>query len=322
MELLVLFDLDGVIFCEDGYLLCAALATSKFMCDHLLIDRLDGQKFTHPDQISCIQDAQEIRDAFLPDDVLQVLRGKAINNNWDKAFACTLGLLHLSTIYRESNNLTSYLAKWLEGHTGSGQEFLQPLHSYAKVCNMPADDLYASVKDNFQRYYLGDHGAQTDFLRRGIVDQETTLLPPETIIRSLKSLTSCGIELGIGTGRPREEALRPLQRLGLLPYFSMERIMTHDDVRQEEDRRGLQAGVLAKPHPFVYQRAAAAFAQEKIVVVGDSTADALAANDAGFVFYGIGSVASFGSTATLATSINSDIEAFAHTLLCSVSDLQ
>lgn len=322
MQMLVLFDLDGVIFCEDGYLLCAALATSKFMFDHRLTDRLYDEELIYPDRISCMQDARKICDVFLPNDVLQVLREKSINNNWDKAFACTLGLLTLSTLHEVRNSLTAHLASWLKDQVGSGQAFLQTLRDYAKRCNVSAKDIYETVKNDFQLYYLGDQGAVTDFLRRGIVDQETTLLPVETIDHILQSLTSHGIELGIGTGRPRAEALRPLERLGLLPYFSMDRIMTHDDVRQEEDRRGLPIGALAKPHPYVYQRAAITFAREKTIVVGDSTADALAANDAGFRFYGIGSVASFGDSASLATSINSDVEAFAYTLLCSVSDLQ
>ena len=317
MKTLVLFDLDGVIFCEDGYFACAALSIARFFLQKQPQWLND---VVHPDQVATKKDVEQIRNIFLPDDILDALRQKAINNNWDKAFVCVAGLDAITTPCLEPSDIREHLALWLSLHKSVGQAFLHSVAELKTSYSFAKASLFDEVKSVFQRCYLGDAQAQTKLLQQGLIEQETTVIAVDEIACVLRSLTSCGMVLGVGTGRPREEALRPLQSLGLLPFFDRIRVSTHDDVRLEEAKRQLPPGSLGKPHPFVYQRAAFDYEPRNTVIVGDSPADALAANAAGFTFYGVGTEASFGTNALIAQAVFADIRSLPAALGCNLSD--
>jgi phosphoglycolate phosphatase-like HAD superfamily hydrolase len=126
---------------------------------------------------------------------------------------------------------------------------------------------------------------------------ESTVIDAAQIARVLAALQQ-RYTLGIATGRPRREALAPLQAFDLLRYFDAQRIVTYDEVQQA------QAGtseLLGKPHPFVLLRAiypaedaqtlaagaGLPSAHPHVAYIGDSASDALAAQRAGCVALGV-----------------------------------
>lgn len=134
--------------------------------------------------------------------------------------------------------------------------------------------------------------------------QPDTALPAEsTIIDAARLATVLAAlqqryTLGIATGRPRSEALAPLQAFDLLRYFDAQRIVTYDEVQQAQAGTG---ELLGKPHPFVLLRAiypdadaqtlaagaGLPAAHPHVAYIGDSASDALAAQRAGCVALGV-----------------------------------
>lgn len=134
--------------------------------------------------------------------------------------------------------------------------------------------------------------------KQGFLHQEIPLADPDVIADMLDGLIQRGIELGIGTGRPALETEVPLQSLGLYSAFEPDRIVTADDVRYAEEVYPDYAP-LGKPEPFTYVKAfikrqasdAKSVAADlplsgadKILIVGDSVADLLAARKIGCRF--------------------------------------
>lgn len=109
--------------------------------------------------------------------------------------------------------------------------------------------------------------------------------------------------LGIATGRPRSEAVKPLAALGLLEYFDAERIVTSDDVLAAEEvvARSGKRFSLGKPHPFSVMKAihpnrplldlcgtdSPHTGNWHAAFIGDSASDIMAAKAAGCVSIGV-----------------------------------
>lgn len=164
--------------------------------------------------------------------------------------------------------------------------------------------------DIFQEWYIGEAYTRQlqDPLRqegkRGFLQAEIPLLPPEELQSFFRELHERGIILGIATGRPRLETEVPLTSLGIFQYLDTERVVTADEVMDAE-KRGGSAIRLSKPHPYCYLQAirSRTDAVEECVeacrtslplqdaddylIVGDSIADALAAKDLGVPFAGV-----------------------------------
>jgi phosphoglycolate phosphatase-like HAD superfamily hydrolase len=149
----------------------------------------------------------------------------------------------------------------------------------------------------FQEWYLGDDlyeqeaghpPAQSG--KPGCVHLEEPLLPLDRLHATLGQLRERGYTLGVATGRPGREAIMPLKRYGLYPYFDERRIVTHAEVAlaEAELRRNGEIASLVKPHPYQFLRAANPdYApgdplppHGSFVVVGDSTSDVLGARGA------------------------------------------
>lgn len=153
----------------------------------------------------------------------------------------------------------------------------------------------------FQERFLGDAlfeeeegGPRISQMHKdGLIDFEMPIIPLRRIIDALGLLRDAGLTLGVATGRPYREILIPLEKWGLLHFFDKERIATHRDMQRAQAAAG---GVsLAKPHPFIYLRAL--FPEmtdqqlldmplpiegaDRVLVVGDSAADVLAAKAMG-----------------------------------------
>lgn len=157
----------------------------------------------------------------------------------------------------------------------------------------------------YQEWYLGSRRyEQTEgekarnARKQGFLEQEIPLADPEKIGSMLGQLKEQGITLGIGTGRPHLETEVPLETLGLYSYFDPRHIVSASDVIRAEEAYPDQAP-LGKPHPYTYLKAylgretpdEVCFStplpladRQKILIVGDSVADYLAAEKLGCRF--------------------------------------
>ena len=184
-----------------------------------------------------------------------------------------------------------------------GFELLNSFDAYAsELFGHPIEHVFSRYspfwtfcQDLFQQWYLGDElyaqvygHAPVQRGKPGCIHFEQPLLPVEQMRATLETLRQQGYVSGIATGRREQEALIPLERYGLLPYFAKEHIVTSDDVERAEAilrARGDQT-LLNKPHPFVFLHAAglsqeAGQAPRNFIVVGDSTSDMLGGRAAG-----------------------------------------
>ena len=292
MAKLVLFDLDGVLLSEDAYLYATAAAVGEFVSllyPHVL--------FRRPAESMTLADFRLLRELFLPPLLLDALRKRALNSNWDKAYALVVLAGCESAAHDHRFAVESFGAsavKQLRSMTGSGQDLVAKLRERERGMAYP-EDLFSAVQAVFQRYYLGDDQATAACLRSGTSAFETLLAEQEVLRRFLNDLRERGAILGIGTGRPRAEAQKALTRFGLWSAFAPDRICTIDEVQKEEEQRGVAPFALAKPHPYTYQRSAAGFSAHDVYVVGDSVSDAIASERAGFRFVGVGDRLTFAS---------------------------
>lgn len=123
---------------------------------------------------------------------------------------------------------------------------------------------YAEIKSLFQKIYLGRKG------KPGFVKKEKLLIKKNT----LKWLLANEIKLGVATSRPREEALMALG--SLMPRFiSKKAIVAQEDAPE-------------KPNPDSLILSKKRMSSDYPLYVGDSYADELASQRAGFPFLSIG----------------------------------
>jgi phosphoglycolate phosphatase-like HAD superfamily hydrolase len=166
-------------------------------------------------------------------------------------------------------------------------------------------NLWSICEHTSQEWYVGDEwilsstgrpAVQTG--KSGFLNDEKTLGTPEDIQALLRSIIELGIHIGIGTGRPQLETLKPFQHLNWLEFFDVNHIVTADEVLLAE-KEYPESPSLSKPHPFSYLYAWAGKETslesilswelpvrngENILIVGDSLADLLAAKKMGCRF--------------------------------------
>ncbi|MFD1394480.1 HAD family hydrolase [Kroppenstedtia eburnea] len=172
-------------------------------------------------------------------------------------------------------------------------------------CFSHGGSLWKLGLDVYQEWYLGgdlyekqEKKAPLHPEKIGFLKQEIPIVEPSAIRDMLDQLKQSGLTLGIGTGRPSLETQVPLEAMGWLPAFDPDRIVTASDVRRAEKSRS-DLGPLGKPHPFTYLKAFGGGASsdadtlairlpisggERVLIVGDSVADLLAARQMGCHF--------------------------------------
>lgn len=341
MYRMILFDVDGVLLSEERCFDASALTVWE-MLHHTEYLGLAGDEFTpNPDETTLRRIRKQVFDK---DRVLDWMKGRGINSNWDMVFltfSCQL-LILLRRLHEKRPGCADWLrepidaerlrdlgrALWDAGVDlrPSYDSFIPAFsssraekHELLLHLNQVAGDwlgvrtsafsrnsaLWELGKTIYQEWYLGE-----DLFRRiegkapgtpgkpGFLHQEIPLAPPEEIRNVLYRLRNRGIALGIGTGRPRMETEVPLRALGLLDAFEPERIITASEVVQAEKSNPDRAP-LGKPHPFTYLKAfmkkdtpdkACIDAElplqegDRVLIVGDSVADLLAARRMGCRF--------------------------------------
>lgn len=112
---------------------------------------------------------------------------------------------------------------------------------------------YEEVKKSFQKIYWGEG------TKRGLIDNEKLLISKE----QLSQLKKVYKKMGIATGRPKEEAQYVIDRFNLGAIFDV--LIGKEDTQKE------------KPFPDPLLKAIEAMAVRKVVYIGDSSSDVVAA---------------------------------------------
>lgn len=295
----VIFDMDGVITSEHIYWDTAALTVYELLYSHKQFGVMDI------DREWCRENYKELRRViFCSDKTIRAVKNLGVNTNWDLAY------------------IVYCVSKYIEPHSVSLDEWhFESVRMFIENIEVKAPEVYdlvgglASVAtgenldyfkrgqgkvwkrliDCFQSWFHGDGNVN------GLNLQEEPILPIDDIKRVLKSLKKAGLKLGIGTGRPREEILFPLNQWNIIEYFEPDMIVTYDEVDSAEKELKLETPI-SKPDPFVFLKSAYgaeysdtdilnknynSISKDKIVVVGDAPSDLLAAKAAQFAFVGV-----------------------------------
>lgn len=279
----LILDMDGVITSEQRYWDAAALT---------VYEMLHSKKYFGKDDIdykSLFQNRTQIRSTvFFDDNIITVLKKKGINSNWDLAYVT----LSLALIY--GNDTILQEAEDMSDNT---------LNEYQKISKALAEKLscdvsytarsggfWKSIHNCFQEWYLGNDE------KEGLVFLEEPLLSVDSLELLLQELFVSGKRLCIGTGRPQDEILIPLEKWGFKEYFDQNGIITFDEVVNVESKMGK---TVTKPHPYVFLKAlfGSDYSDDRILsedydnfriktalVIGDAGADILAAQAMGADF--------------------------------------
>ncbi|GMA61866.1 HAD hydrolase-like protein [Alicyclobacillus fastidiosus] len=171
---------------------------------------------------------------------------------------------------------------------------------FATAFGLELDDhaLWIIGQEAFQEWYLGDDYTRASTGKKGFLTSEIPLVQPAQFQSLLSDLLDRKIHLGIATGRPFTETKVPLEFFGWWKFFDEAKVSTASDVLFAEQQVP-EARPLSKPHPFSYLRSLTANhdpaallstslplegKRAQVLIVGDSIADALAAQRLGASF--------------------------------------
>ncbi len=302
----VLLDMDGVITSEEIYWETAALTVWEFLNSHLYYgtDTIDPVALT--DQV------KELRaQVFLNDAVIKNVKNHGLNNNWDLAWfviGCALVYKtrdfteiaqHLDTLFSDNPCPFTALSAKMQQVLGMSEEESAHLGSFWKSVQLCFQEWFVG-SELFPQYWnhpvIQPGKAGLSFREEPLVDREPLL----------KLLQALGKEkrLGIGTGRPRIEAITPLKTWGVINAFTEDAIVTYQEiVKTQKSLQSVMPNlVLNKPHPYMFLKGV--FGEQyddlqlingeypkdpckKTLVIGDAACDLFAAKRAGCDFLAV-----------------------------------
>jgi phosphoglycolate phosphatase-like HAD superfamily hydrolase len=182
-----------------------------------------------------------------------------INSNWDITYAA-------SVLSETDKSLDCFLEE-LEKKDMRGMDYIQlldeidPSHKHDRERGP-----WEEVHKNFQKCYYE------------LEDTDEAVIPLNQINQALHELKSMGLKLGIVTGRPYDEAKKPLQSWRLWDLFEEDMIITEREVQEESRKQGRHIG---KPDPWpILAAIPKGDNPDDYVFVGDSVSDVLAAKNA------------------------------------------
>ena len=159
----------------------------------------------------------------------------------------------------------------------------------------PKGELWELCYNDFQAWYEGRKSYD--------LPDDETVIDLASIEKTLRALSDSGrFILAIATGRPRNEVIEPLTKLGILKYFDQNRIVTYDEVIAAESIIETDNKMkLGKPHPFILYKAVYPNESvenlsndqfkisnpETIAYIGDAGSDVVAAKKAGVFSIGV-----------------------------------
>lgn len=303
----ILFDMDGVISTEENYWDSAALTVWEEIFWESGIDAVKMQ-----------ENRREIRKiVFLSDRIIAKIKSLGINTNWDLAYFVYIYCKVLLKKGEERNEALFEKAGELIFKITENAPMV-----YDSLANFAAKELggdknsyerlgkeWKYLQDIFQEWYRGeeiylktyDKPINKLIGKIGLIHSEEPIISKEKLVLLLEELKSSGKILGIGTGRPRIEAEKPLLSWDIIKYFSEERIITTDDIvaAQKNARNNGISADLAKPHPYIFIKGALKKSYsdlailngdyekssfKNVLVVGDAGSDIIAAQRAGMDF--------------------------------------
>ncbi len=292
----IIFDLDGVITSELAYWQSAALTVYELMYDYRFYGKQEIDRDWCHKQLKVIYDI-----IFFGGKTVSAVKRLGVNTNWDLAYVVfcvakyldpeltTLDASHFESVCMFLENVEMQPPKLYTGLEGLLATVIPTSPGSFK---RGEGKLWNELLEVFQRWFQGDGDVP------GLKESEQPLLPLKDIEETLCFLKERGYRLGIGTGRPRDEAEYPLKSWGIDGCFDKELCVTYDDVLQAEKETGVDYP-LAKPHPYVFLKAgfgkqftdkelcSAVVKKEeakRCLVVGDAASDLLAAKAGGFSF--------------------------------------
>lgn len=293
----IIFDMDGVLTSEENYWNSAALTIYELLNSK----KYFGNSTIHADEVFACT-AKLRKEIFGDDRTIITLKNFGVNSNWDLAYLVLAGIVGLETSDYE------YVLNHYKQMNLAPPEIYDHADSLLQRRFKNTDcsrtgSLWAMLQIVFNEWYYGDkyfeiaYGKKSAELGKvGFMENEQPMHPAQDTINLLKFLTSNGITLGIGTGRPQFELDIPMKNCGIDGYFDKNSCITHDDIVASGKKLNM---FLAKPNPFTFLKAAFGknYADEKIIggdydkdsiskilVVGDAGADILAAKAMGAKF--------------------------------------
>lgn len=325
----VLFDVDGVFLSEERCFDVSALAVHEMLYSPRYLN-LDTYQFRtdYSDQ-----EIKEIRaEVFSNDEVLDRFKQMGLNSNWDMLFV-TFSILYIelmrnADLKMEGMDLADIqgvggmmntqevdykkVVEFLKGDTYTKDSIYDALMAYAREkLNIEdasafemAGPIWEKGQYKYQEWYLGSSDVKTstgieaeELDKPGFIHDEEWIVAPEDIRGMLKRLLEAGVEIGVATGRPRQETLIPFHQERLMDIFRNNRISTASEVLAAEATDQAE-GSLAKPHPYsylwsLYEHDEVHFedalnqrniSDDKVVIVGDSVADYYCAEAIGAEF--------------------------------------
>lgn len=296
----IIFDLDGVITSERAYWQTAALTAYDLLLSH--------EHYGHCgiDREWCRKQYNEIYNTmFCGGRLVQAVKRLGVNSNWDLVYIVfcvskylnpdldTLDMSHFQSVCMFIENIDMTAPEVYSAL----EELIKPIlpKEQADYFKRGGDYFWKETVDTFQSYFHG-----TDEFE-GMKTDDRIIFETPDIERVLQKLKSTGARLGIGTGRPRNEAEFVLENTGINKYFDDKMYTSYDEVLSaEEELKPKQP--LAKPDPYVFLKAALGEKHsnkelydgdytyeelERVLVVGDAPSDLIAAKKAGFSFLGV-----------------------------------
>lgn len=325
----VLFDVDGVFLSEERCFDVSALAVHEMLFSPRYLN-LGKEKFKidYTDK-----EIDSIRASiFSGDEVLERFKKMGLNSNWDMLFV-TFSVLYInliedsninvdkvdiSDIYKVGEMLSdlevdySRVVDFLKEGNYTKDTLYTELMEYArqkiKIPNPEIFDMHGPIwktgQYKYQEWYLGSKDVKTstgmepeEENKEGFINDEEWIRSPEDIKDMLKRLLEAGVQIGVATGRPRQETLIPFHQEGLMDLFRSNRVSTASEVLAAEGVEGIDVS-LAKPHPYsylwsLYEHDETHFddavnkrnvSDETIYIIGDSIADFYCADAIGADF--------------------------------------
>lgn len=292
----LIFDMDGVITGEQIYWQAAALTVYELFYSY--------QYYGHQDidRAWCRKKYQEIYDIiFCHGKTVRAVKRLGVNTNWDLAYVvfCVAKYLDPKLETFDSWHFES-VCMFIENMA------LRPPELYHGVEGLLATAVPAkpgSYKRSYGKLWQQLHGCFQAWFHgdgeiEGLKIGENPIVSLPELKDTLQALKNAGFRLGIGTGRPIEEIRYPLMKWGLNDYFDADCWATYDEVEQAE-KEIPEAESLAKPHPFVFLKAAfgrdytnrqiydGAVPEEmrwRCMAIGDAPSDILATQAGGLRF--------------------------------------
>ncbi len=298
----VLLDMDGVITSEQVYWNSASLTVWEL----LFSKQYFGTEEIDPKELSCR--LKELRSQiFLDDTVIQFLKNKGVNNNWDLSWVVVAGALFLNT--RDFSAIFDWIKILPAVKDGLYAAVTETLlfSGMAEEEAVLYGGLWKTIQFVFQEWFLGSelfpkYWGSPSLLpgKPGLTFSEEPLVEKEPLVQLLTEISETK-RLGIGSGRPRVEAENPLRSWGVYDLFTEDAIVTYNDVMEAQDEfsEKLNGVSLSKPHPFMFLRGTFGTRHstaellegqfdsalcKKTLVIGDAGCDLFSAKSAGCDF--------------------------------------